>query len=66
MQTLIIDCKYDKTLDMLPDSIETLDIKHYNDKINKLPQNLKEIIISNKYNYINDLLLLKPNIIIKN
>ena len=68
LQTLNIYAHYDKTLDMLPDSIEFLDIKYYREKINKLPQNLKQIRINKGYKYKDDLLLLlllKPDVVIK-
>ena len=67
LQTLIIGHKYNETLDMLPESVENLNIIFYKNKINKLPQNLKIITINiNSYKYINDLIKLKPDLVIKN
>ena len=66
LKTLIMSASYGETLDMLPDSIETLDIRYYEKKINKLPQNLKFITIKNSYKYKDDLLLLKHDLIINN
>ena len=63
--TLDILCKYNHSLDMLPDSIETLNIIFYDKKINKLPANLKKIIISTTYKYKKDLLILKPDLDIR-
>ena len=68
LQTLIIGGEnYNESLDMLPESVENLNIIFYKNKINKLPQNLKIITINtNSYKYINDLIKLKPDIVIKN
>ena len=48
------------SLDMLPESIEKLSIRHYTRKINKLPLNLKDIMVNKDYKYVDDLKLLKP------
>ena len=48
---------------MLPDSIEFLVIRYYDNKLNKLPHNLKYISISKNYKYKDDLVLLgKPEL----
>ena len=62
LQTLIMSASHSETLDMLPDSIETLEIGICVSKFNKLPANLKSISISSKYKYKDDLLLLKSNL----
>ena len=55
----IIDFRFAGTpsvsLDMLPDSIENLDIKDYKEKINKLPKNLKRFKIHSTYQYLRNI-----------
>ena len=63
LETLVINREYNETLDMLPDSIEFLVIRYYDNKLNKLPHNLKYISISKNYKYKDDLVLLgKPEL----
>ena len=62
MKILVINCTYDNSLDILPESIELLEIKSYKNKINKLPMNIKKIIFNKNYKYKEKLSLLKPDI----
>ena len=52
--------KYNKQLNNLPYSIEYLELNiYYNQKIEKIPKNLKTIKCSKKYEFISDFIIMK-------
>ena len=58
---------FNQSIDLLPDSVETIYLpKEYTKKINKLPLNLKRLVVSENYPYTKELLdKYKNKIIVK-